>query len=132
MSDNNPLEKILSQDPAHIYSEEELDAIEEIDSALALRIARAQHFSQPKAEREFDESVPIDHEKLKEAVEEVRKILSMDGGDIELVDVVDRTVQVRMKGACVGCPNAVLDLKNVVEKIIFDRVPGVRSIENTF
>ena len=126
------LKKLISDDPHHHYSDEELDAIEEIDEALALRIARAQHFSKPAVTREVDETAEISPQLLEEAIMQVKGILSMDGGDIELVDVQERTVRVRMKGACVGCPNAVLDLKNVVEKIIFEQVPGVRAVENVF
>ena len=70
--------------------------------------------------------------KLTDAINEVKKILSMDGGDIELVDVVDKTVRVQMKGACVGCPNAVMDLKNVVERLVLEKVPGVKAVTNMF
>ena len=49
-----------------------------------------------------------------------------------MIELVGRTVRVKMKGACVSCPNAPLDLKNVVEKIIFEQVPGVTAIENIF
>lgn len=132
MSNSKLLKDLLSEDPCHHYSDDELDAIEEIDPALALRLARAQHFSKPTAERIVDDSVEIDQALLISAIEDVKRILSMDGGDIELVSVEDRTVRVRMKGACVGCPNSALDLKNVVEKIIFEQVPGVRRVENTF
>lgn len=132
MSDSDVLKNLLSEDPHHIYSDEELDAIEEIDPTLALRIARAQHFAKPAEQRVVDENAEIDPVLLEKAIEDVRRILSLDGGDIELVNIEDHTVRVRMKGACVGCPNAVLDLKNVVEKIIFEQVPGVRVVENTF
>lgn len=132
MSKTFELKQLLSDDPRHEYTDDELDAIEEIDPALALRLARVQHFSRSEPERIVDDSVEVDLVKVNQAIAKIQQILAMDGGDIELVDVQDRTVRVRMKGACVGCPNAVLDLKNVVEKIIFDQVPGVRSVENTF
>jgi len=132
MSNIDLLHKLLSDDPHHIYTDEELDAIEEIDVSMALRLARAQHFANANVERVIDESVDIDLDLLNQAIDEVKKILSSDGGDIELVNLTERTVNVRMKGACVGCPNAPLDLKNVVEKIIFDQVPGVRAIQNVF
>jgi Fe-S cluster biogenesis protein NfuA len=66
-----------------------------------------------------------------EAVQTVRHILNRDGGDIELVEIIERDVRVRMKGACAGCPNAVIDLKQVVERIV-GAVPGVVSVSNTF
>jgi len=126
-----PLNELLSSDPSHIYSDEELDKIEEIDAAMALRLARVQHHASQSQIMAFVD-VPVDEDLVHEVLIEVKKILAMDGGDIEFVDVVEHTVRVRMKGACVGCPNAVLDLKNVVEKMIREKVPGVREVVNMF
>jgi len=124
------LSGLLSENPLHFYTEEELDAIEEVDMVMALRIAKVQHLASETIVEYQD--VDIDMVKLQDAISEVKKILSMDGGDIDLVEVVDKTVRVQMKGACVGCPNAVMDLKNVVERIVFDKVPGVKAVTNSF
>lgn len=126
-----PLQDLLSSDPDHIYSDDELDAIEAVDATMALRLARVQHFARQSTKIEFVD-VPIDERLVHNVLVEVKKILAMDGGDIEFVDVVEHTVRVRMKGACVGCPNAVLDLKNVVEKMIREKVPGVLDVVNVF
>jgi toxin CptA len=125
------LDQLLSQDPDHFYTEDELDAIEELDVELALRIDRAQTLAAREA-GEAPAEGPIDEEKVRAAVEEARRILMQDGGDIEFVDIVDRTVHVRLKGACVGCPRATLDLRNVVERLIRSKVPGVAEVVNTF
>ncbi len=125
------LQALLSDDPAHVYSEDELDAIEEIDPAMALRLARVQHFSAQQAQSVASDA-PIDPEAVAAAVEEARRILAQDGGDIELVDIRERVVRVRLKGACVGCPNSVLDLKNVVERLVWARAPGVTEVQNVF
>jgi len=132
MSDSKEklLSHLLSENPLHFYSEDELDAIEDIDAVMALRIAKVQHLASTTVVEYQD--VEIDMTKLHDAISEVKKILSMDGGDIELVDVVDKMVRVQMKGACVGCPNAVMDLKNVVERLVLEKVPGVKSVSNTF
>lgn len=130
-ADKERLESLLSDDPDHFYGEDELDAIEELDPELALRIDRAQTI----ARRERPESPadgPIDESRVREAVEEARRILMQDGGDIELVDIRDRIVRVRLKGACVGCPRSSLDLRNVVERLIRGKVPGVAGVINTF
>ena len=127
---DSPLSHLLSENPLHFYTEDELDAIEEHDAVMALRIAKVQHLAS-KTEVEYQD-VDIDMDKLKDAISDVKKILSMDGGDIALVDVVEKTVRVQMKGACVGCPNAVMDLKNVVERLVLEKVPGVRAVTNTF
>lgn len=130
-TDQERLEALLHPDPDHVYSEEELDAIEAIDAELALRLDRAQTLAQREAgDRPTDG--PIDEARVRAAVEEARKILMQDGGDIEFVAIQDRIVQVRLKGACVGCPRSTLDLKNVVERLIRSKVPGVAGVANTF
>ncbi|MDH5258712.1 MAG: NifU family protein [Gammaproteobacteria bacterium] len=129
-SKDKALSHLLSENPLHFYTEDELDAIEEIDAVMALRIAKVQHLASSNIVEYQD--VDIDMNKLDDAIAEVKKILSMDGGDIELVDIVDKVVRVQMKGACVGCPNAVMDLKNVVERIVLEKVPGVKAVTNSF
>lgn len=125
---NGPIE------PIRFYTEDELDALEAIDPDRAYRIARAQAMAQRQrqAPPHAGEALPPpDPAAVKQALEDVRHILQRDGGDIELVDIQGPVVRVRMKGACVGCPNSVLDLKNVVEKVL-RAVPGVTGVQNTF
>lgn len=129
--DQDRLQGLLNDDPAYVYSEEELDAIEAVDAELALRIDRAQTLARRDAESGPVDG-PIDEAEVRSAVEEARKILMQDGGDIEFVAIEGRTVKVRLKGACVGCPRSTLDLKNVVERLIRGRVPGVAEVANTF
>ena len=55
-------------------------------------------------------------EEVRQALEEVRPHLQVDGGDVELVDVEDDgTVKVRLTGACAGCPMSqmTVELKKV-------------------
>ena len=68
-------------------------------------------------------------EEIAQALEEVRPRLQVDGGDIELVDVVDGVVKVRLKGACAGCPMSQMTLKLGVENYLKKKVPGVKSVE---
>ncbi len=68
-------------------------------------------------------------EEIAQALEEVRPGLQRDGGDIELVDVVDGVVKVRLKGACAGCPMSQMTLKLGVENHLKKKVPGVNSVE---
>lgn len=125
------LTDLLHNDPNHIYSEAELDAIEEIDEDMAYRLARTQALAQQKISF-IPTDDPVTLESIEKAMIEIQKILSHDGGDIELVKLEEKIVYVRMMGACVGCPNAVLDLKNVVERIIRKHAPGVLEIKNVF
>jgi len=62
--------------------------------------------------------------------EEVRPMLSMHGGDVELVEVTDDgIVKVRLTGGCASCPAAQITLISVVEKAIKSKVPGVKKVE---
>lgn len=68
-------------------------------------------------------------EEVSQALEEVRPSLQADGGDIELVDVKDDgTVQVRLKGACHGCPMSQMTLKQGVEIYLKKKLPGVKEV----
>lgn len=69
-------------------------------------------------------------EAVQAAIEKIRPMLKADGGDVELVNVTeDGTVQVRLQGACHGCPMSQMTLKNGIERIIKQSVPGVKSVE---
>ena len=68
-------------------------------------------------------------EKVQKALEVVRPALQADGGDIELVDVVDGIVKVRLIGACAGCPGAQMTLQMGVERILKEHVPEVKAVE---
>ncbi|MHB1565475.1 MAG: NifU family protein [Acidiferrobacter sp.] len=117
--------------PVRFYTEEELDSLEQQDPDRAYRIARAQTLAERGRVRAPVTGQPPAELAVREAVDDVRHILQRDGGDIELVDIVGSVVRVRMKGACAGCPNSVLDLRNVVEKVVLG-VPGVSAVVNTF
>jgi toxin CptA len=130
-TDQERLESLLSDDPDHIYTDEELDAIEAIDAEMALRIDRVQTLARREGEGVVADG-PVDEVRVREAVEEARRILMQDGGDIEFVAVEGRTVRVRLKGACAGCPRATLDLRNVVERLVRSREPAVAKVENEF
>lgn len=114
------------------YTEEELDALEESDPDSAYRIARAQAIAaRAEGAQPIVHDGPPDRASVERAIEDVRRILQRDGGDIELVGIDGSVVRVRMKGACAGCPNSVLDLRNVVEKVV-RAVPGVSAVTNAF
>ncbi len=68
-------------------------------------------------------------ERVEEALKIIRPALEADGGGIELVDVVDGVVMVRLKGACQGCPGAQMTLKMGVEKVLKEQVPEVKSVQ---
>jgi Fe-S cluster biogenesis protein NfuA len=70
-------------------------------------------------------------EKVKAAIEKIRPMLKADGGDVELIDVSDDgIVQVRLQGACSGCPMSQMTLKNGIERVIKQEVPEVKAVES--
>jgi Fe-S cluster biogenesis protein NfuA len=70
-------------------------------------------------------------EEVRQALEEVRPHLQVDGGDVELVDVTeDGTVKVKLTGACAGCPMSQMTLKWGVENYLKKKIPAVKSVES--
>jgi Fe-S cluster biogenesis protein NfuA len=69
-------------------------------------------------------------EKVEKALEKIRPSLQADGGDVELVDVEDGVVKVRLKGACAGCPMSQMTLKNGIEAILKKEIPEIKSVES--
>ncbi len=68
-------------------------------------------------------------ERVAAVVNMLRPMLQGDGGDIELLNVTgEGVVQVRLQGACVGCPSASMTLKMGVERILRERVPEVTEV----
>ena len=66
---------------------------------------------------------------VEKALEKIRPLLQRDGGDIELVEVKDGVVKVRLTGACKGCPMSQMTLKQGVEKLLLKEVPGLKEVQ---
>jgi len=66
--------------------------------------------------------------KVEEALKEIRPMLQADGGDVELVDVQDGVVKVRLRGACMGCPMATMTLQQGIKRILMEKVPEVKDV----
>jgi len=67
-------------------------------------------------------------EKVEAALEQIRPVLVADGGDVELVEVKDGVVVVRLRGACSGCPMATMTLKSGIEQMLKEKVPEVKQV----
>ena len=67
-------------------------------------------------------------EKVEAALEQIRPSLQADGGDVELVDVSDGTVKVRLTGACAGCPMSTMTLQMGIERVLKEQVPEVKEV----
>ncbi len=69
-------------------------------------------------------------EKVQAVLDKIRPSLQADGGDVELVDVTDQgIVQVRLTGACKGCPMSQMTLKNGIERLILKEIPEIKGVE---
>lgn len=69
-------------------------------------------------------------EQVEAVIERIRPAVQMDGGDVELVEVTeDGVVQIRLHGACVGCPSSSMTLHMGIERNVREKVPGVTAVE---
>jgi Fe-S cluster biogenesis protein NfuA len=62
------------------------------------------------------------------ALESIRAALRVDGGDVQLIDIVDGVVKVKLQGSCAGCPFSQMTLKNFIEKELMKSVAGVKGV----
>lgn len=69
-------------------------------------------------------------EQIKTVINKLRPYLQRDGGDIEFVDFKEGIVYVKMLGACAGCSMLDQTLKDGVEQILLEEVPGVLEVQN--
>jgi len=67
-------------------------------------------------------------EKVEEVLAQLRPNLRADGGDIELIDVEDGVVTVRLTGACEGCPMRSMTLTEGIERILKEQLPEVKEV----
>lgn len=69
-------------------------------------------------------------ELVNQVLDKIRPSLQADGGDVELVDVENGIVKVKLKGACAGCPMSQMTLKNGIERLIKKEIPEIKSVES--
>ena len=67
-------------------------------------------------------------DKVTEVMDKIRPSLQRDGGDVELVEVNNGTVKVKLTGACAGCPMSTMTLKMGIEKILKEQIPEVKEV----
>jgi len=68
------------------------------------------------------------YDKVKEILDGIRPSLQADGGDVELVEVEDGIVKVRLKGACSGCPMSTMTLKMGIENQLKRSIPEIKQV----
>ena len=68
------------------------------------------------------------NERVEEVLDKIRPSLVRDGGNVELVDVNDGTVTVKLTGACGGCPMATMTLKMGIERVLKEEIPEIKEV----
>lgn len=68
-------------------------------------------------------------DKIREKLNELRIHLQADGGDLEVVAVDGKNVQLRLQGACGTCPHATMTIKNGLERILREEIDPEITIE---
>jgi len=71
----------------------------------------------------------LDRAKVEEVLDQrIRPALVNDGGDIELIEVKDNKVYVRLLGACGHCPSAIMTLQFGVERLLREEFPEFEGL----
>ena len=73
------------------------------------------------------EGEPV-RDKVQAVLDNIRPNLRADGGDVELVDVKEGIVSLRLTGACAGCPMSTMTLKNGIERILKQEISDIKEV----
>lgn len=68
-------------------------------------------------------------ERVQEVLDKLRPYIQRDGGDVELVEVEEGIVRVRLLGACGSCPSSTITLKAGIERALMEEIAEVREVE---
>lgn len=66
---------------------------------------------------------------IKQTLKKIRPYLQNDGGDVDFIDFKDGIVYVRLLGACIGCSSSDQTIKDGIEAMLLEKVPGVIGVE---
>lgn len=69
------------------------------------------------------------NDRIRAKLEELRGMLQADGGDLEVVSIEGKTVNLRLRGACGCCPHAMMTLKSGVERVLKEEVDPEITVE---
>ncbi len=67
-------------------------------------------------------------EKVEKALDKIRPALMADGGNVELVEIKDGVVKVKLTGACGGCPMSQMTLKMGIERSLKSEIPEIKEV----
>jgi Fe-S cluster biogenesis protein NfuA len=69
---------------------------------------------------------------VQEVIDKLRPFIQRDGGDLDLVDIEDGIVKVRLMGACGSCPSSTITLKAGIERALMEEIPEVKEVVQVF
>lgn len=72
------------------------------------------------------------YDQVLEVLDKLRPFLQRDGGDVELVDVEDGIVKLKLMGACGSCPSSTITLKAGIERALVEEVEGINEVMQVF
>jgi Fe-S cluster biogenesis protein NfuA len=72
------------------------------------------------------------YDEVSEVLDKLRPFLQRDGGDVELVDVEDGIIKLKLVGACGSCPSSTITLKAGIERALLEEVEGVEEVVQVF
>jgi len=72
------------------------------------------------------------YDEVLDVLDKLRPFLQRDGGDVDLVDVEDGIVKLRLMGACGSCPSSTITLKAGIERALLEEVDGVVEVVQVF
>ncbi|WNC13958.1 NifU family protein [Brevibacillus brevis] len=71
-------------------------------------------------------------DQVSEVLDKLRPYLQRDGGDVQLVDVEEGVVKLRLMGACGSCPSSTITLKAGIERALVEEIPGIKEVQQVF
>ena len=84
----------------------------------------------PKAEAPKSAAEQEDlRRRVEEALDMIRPAIEMDGGNVELGEILEGVAYVHMQGACGSCPSSTMTLKAGIERIVCEQVPEIKSVQ---
>lgn len=72
------------------------------------------------------------YDEVSDVLDKLRPFLQRDGGDVELVDVEDGIVKLKLVGACGSCPSSTITLKAGIERALVEEVEGIQEVVQVF
>ncbi|WP_058302381.1 NifU family protein [Gorillibacterium timonense] len=80
----------------------------------------------------MSETTQTQYDQVQEVLDKLRPFLQRDGGDVELVDVEEGIVKLRLQGACGSCPSSTITLKAGIERALVEEVEGIEEVVQVF